>query len=378
MQLELVECGLSTAFAPTLAKTLTERVEWRSAFFANGSFIDRSFRPQLCAFRNNHAVSSLDERATELLREAIDDFVARLRISDSTTRLRGQSAALALVLPEVDEDQGLSRTRLTDLGKILCNQISEAMAAELDLRIERQTIRASGHAGVGSVLTDDVAMTENAKWLLVVAVDSYSDGLRLNGLNDDGRLFSKETQFGFIPGEAAGILLLAPENGNRWSDEALAARFTLRGTGESIEPVTERQEDETLFNAMSDSALAACEMAFGKSGGRQISHWYADWNNNRYRATELSFAIHRANSFFLKEQLEPIYPALQFGDTGAAYGALALCLARSDLDGKARRTGEGEVQEASTFDVSYALISAGSTIRGLRSALVVSRSSVLP
>ncbi len=372
MQLELVECGLSTAFAPTLEKTLTERIEWRSAFFSNGSFIDRSFRPQLCAFRDNHAISSLGERAAELLGEAIDDFITRLNMSGGANHLRGQAAVLMLVLPEVDEEAGLSRAGLTDLGRILCDQVSKTIAAELNMRIDRQTIRASGHAGVGSVLADGATLGGNDKWLLVVAVDSYSDGARLNGLNDGGLLFSKETQFGFIPGEAAGILLLTQGDGSGRISSERGTRFTLIGAGESIEPVTERQENETPFNAMSDSTFAACETAFGTDRSRRISHWYADWNNSRYRATELSFAIHRTNASFLEEQLEPTYPALQFGDTGAAYGLLALCLAKADLDDKA---GQGDdVQEKMTSETSYALISAGSTIRGLRSAIVVALS----
>jgi hypothetical protein len=183
------------------------------------------------------------------------------------------------------------------------------MTAELDLRIERHTIRASGHAGMGSVLADDAMLGENANWLLVVAVDSYNDGARLNGLNYDGRLFSKDTQFWFH--SRRGGRDIAPGAGRRdqtsphraWN--SLCLRNGIRHRSQS--------PDISLVRRLEQQSLPG-------------------------HGTVICHSSHQL--FFLEEQLEPTYPALQFGDTGAAYGLLALCLARADLDDKAGQGGD--------------------------------------
>lgn len=356
MQAEIIECGVSTAFGATLAETLSKREERRAAFFSNEAFIDKDFRSQLCAFRERTGVSTFAERVSELLGEATRDFTQRY----STKNENGgsQTVDLVLVLPEVQETQGLNRDTLSAIGRKLCADLEKALP-QSGLQIGQQTIRASGHAGVGSALAEYLGKaSDDGKWLLIAAVDSYNDTARLNALNDAGYLFSKKHQFGFIPGEAAGLLLLKPASQR-------GSGIRLLGAGQALEPIGEFQESETRFDAQSEAAFVACEAVFKADDcPRSVSHCYSDWNNSRYRATELSFAIHRINPYFLRESLQPSYPALQFGDIGAAYGAVALCIGGIEIQ-TSRPTGDrvGQVP-------AFALVLAGSP-GGLRSAVLM-------
>lgn len=370
LRLKLIESGLSSAFAPTFEETFAKQAELRSAFFANEAFLDSNFRPQLCAFRDGRTISSFDVRATELMAEAIDDLVTRLGSSVHVDGLRGRRASLMLILPEVSENEGLTRSGLALLGEALCANIRQALAAGPGLIVEDESIRASGHAGVGSALTDALKAPRSAEgpFFLIAAVDSYNDRSRLNALNDERRLFSKTTQFGLVPGEAAGLMLLAPMQ----ADDPGTDGIVVCGAGNAIEDVTELAEDETRFSALSDAAFAACEMALESRGTRRIAQWYSDWNNSRYRATELSFSIHRLNSFFLSDHIEPIYPALYFGDTGSASSILSVLLTMTEYIENQKQT-EAHVEHGEPSDISYTLISAGSVIRGLRSVFIVSQ-----
>jgi hypothetical protein len=199
--------------------------------------------------------------------------------------------------------------------------------------------------------------------VLVATSDSYNDLHRLNRLNDQKCLFTQRNQFGFIPGEPADILLFT-----RQIEPTPSLRIL--GAGQMVESVKEYQEADSIFNALSEAAFTATEIALQERGKRTIGAWVADWNNSRYRATELAFAIHRLNPTCLKSGLLPVYPALQFGDVGAAYGCVAIILAHS---ARSFSTAFGvDHAEAGAGQEDLFLVYAGSVMSGLRSAMVLS------
>lgn len=366
--LTLLECGLSTAFASGIDATQAAIVEEKSVLFRYETFIGSDFQPQLCAFRDNSRIGEFAPRLRELVQEATADLVARISALDAiSSYLYGRRAKLVIVLPEIDDASGLDRISLSSLGRDLIDEMCSSLSNDIGLIISETVIRAAGHAGVGSAVADHLIepSPEHADIVLVAAVDSYNDRQRLNRLNDQKRLFTKQNQFGFVPGEAAGILLFKRQT-------ATMSSLQLLGAGHMVESVKEDQEADSVFTALSEAAFTATEMALKNSNERSISAWIADWNNSRYRATELSFAIHRLNAACLQEGLSPVYPALQFGDVGAAYGCLAIILARSARSFPSIFSVDHA--EASAAQENTFLVSAGSAMSGLRSAMVLSTS----
>jgi len=363
----VLECGLSSALGAGVDATHASLEEEKSALFRYETFIGSDFQPQLCAFRQKDRIGKLAYRLRELLHEATADLIARLAFRDEPlSALSGRGAKLILILPEVDESSGLDKASLAVVGRNLINDMSDSLSNRLGIVISETVIRAAGHAGVGSAVADCLMepSKERDNVVLIAAVDSYNDRQRLNRLNDQRRLFNQQNQFGFIPGEAAGILLFRRET-------EVTPSLKVVGAGHRVEPVREYQEADSVFNALSEAAFVATDLAFSGRREMSISAWIADWNNSRYRATELSFAIHRLNSACLKSDLLPVFPALQFGDVGAAYGCLAIALARS-----ARTFSLTFGSEHTNADTGYEelfLVSAGSIMSGLRSAMVLSR-----
>jgi len=80
--------------------------------------------------------------------------------------------------------------------------------------------------------------------------------------------------------------------------------------------------------------------------------------------------IHRLSPYCLKSGLLPVYPALQFGDVGAAFGCVAIILARSARSFSAAFGVDHA--EAGTGQEDFFVVSAGSVMSGLRSAMVLS------
>ncbi len=363
--LTVIECGLSSALAAGIDATQAALEEEKLALFRYETFIGSDFQPQLCAFREKGRIGEFPNRLRELLQEATADLIARLTARNvNLSDLQGRKAKLILVLPEIDDASGLTKTSLSVVGRDLIDEMRNSILTSLGLIITETVMRAAGHAGVGSAVADHIDQPpEGADILLVAAVDSYNDLQRLNRLNDQKLLFTQKNQFGLIPGEAAGMLLFTRQIGNTPS-------LRILGAGQMVEPVKECQEADSIFNALSEATFTATEVALRRNEERTISAWVADWNNSRYRATELAFAIHRLSHYCLKSGLLPVYPALQFGDVGAAYGCVAIILARS---ARSFSIVFGEDQVEPGADQEYlSLVTAGSAMSGLRSALVLS------
>lgn len=363
MTFALIECGLSTALAPSVEATLAAITADKTVLFRNERFLGQDFQPQLCAFRDGDTIGRFADRARELLAEATEDFITRL--SSSVTALseaRRNAIKLILLLPEVDEAGGLDKASLGTLGQELAANIQNAVNHACDLRFSSTVMRAVGHAGVGSAIADCFLeqRSDDSPMILIATVDSYSDHRRLNLLNDQKRLFSKQNQFGFVPGEAAGMLLFSGQ-----SD--VSSHPQVLGAGNFVEPTLEYEQAESAFTALSDAAFAAADMAAPRGQTKWINAWIADWNNSRYRATELSFAMHRLNPFCLQEGVEPVYPSLRLGDVGAAFGCLSIILARSQQSFDAAFNGS----DADAHTGMGVLISAGSGYSGLRSAVII-------
>lgn len=304
MTLRLAALGLSTAYAPGAAATVAAQEEG-SALYANPAFIAADWRPQITVFRPADATAALEDRLPALVAEALADL---------HTQLAGRLTAplpvtVRLCLAEPDPAHGLPADRLMALGRSLSAQITAALA-ETGLLQGAEVLTLTD--GVTGPVT---AMAGATKATLVIAADSYADPARLQPLSDAGLLFTDQTQWGLVPGEGAGAILLAEPSA--FTDPRLMG--DLSGAATADEPVTEAMGQDTAHPGLSDAAHGA----LGQFGGR-VATVFSDWNNSRYKAGELAYTLTRIAARHLGPEAAPDYPALAFGDTGAAFLPMAL------------------------------------------------------
>jgi 3-oxoacyl-[acyl-carrier-protein] synthase-1 len=192
----------------------------------------------------------------------------------------------------VEFDRGLSRL-------IATGRAGGLQAAELAFRFLEQTGRI---------------------FVLVGAVDSYCDPLLLGKLDAEDRIQTAGGADGFAPGEAAGFLLLATEDG--------MARMGGEPLGRVCRPGL---ADETCHHYSEEAGLgnglaAAFAAALSQGGGGQIGTIYSSMNGESAWAREYGAAMTRNRRAF-HEAVQHKHPAECFGDVGAAFGPVMIALA---------------------------------------------------
>ena len=291
--------GLATGVGDTSVATLKSLNAEKSALRGHKQFYDASYNPLVCAFKNNDTLVGFQDRAIALAQQAIAECLAH--------HIKGQIIDLHIVMPDPTTTNALE---LHEINNVVAN-----IAAFVDQHIGDDIITVKsyldGQAGLGSALI--AASNSDTTASLIVASDSFCDRKRLDHALVTGRLMSQKNPWGFIPGEASGVILAAKTGSGP----------VIENVGMSHENITEDNETaESDFAAISRAVRAAC----ADLGDQKITQWVSDANNSRYRASEVAHAILRATPFWLDPDLDPTFPSSDLGDCGAAAGMIGLQL----------------------------------------------------
>src|SRR5262249_6260202 len=145
-------------------------------------------------------------------------------------------------------------------------------------------------------------------------VDSLVDGAVLAWLNNCKRLKSSGNPTGLQPGEASGVFVVEAVDHNRNGEAPVVRHIGL-----------DREDKPFLDGAIPTG------MGLAKAMQRvpaEASRWLiTDQNGEEHRAQEWGFAlirVLRSNSPYA--DADSWYPAMSFGDTGAAAGAVGVCI----------------------------------------------------
>jgi 3-oxoacyl-[acyl-carrier-protein] synthase-1 len=176
----------------------------------------------------------------------------------------------------------------------------------------------AGHAGgleaVSAALSD--LSTNAARVAVVLGIDSLLDEETLDWLNSCQRLKCDGTPTGCQPGEAAAAVALTLETPTR--------------PVPSVRAVSIAHEQRSLLAGGSGTgqALATTIAACAKAVPSETAWVVSDHNGEVYRANDWGYAVVRLRSQF-ESFAEPVvwYPALSFGDTGAASALAGICVA---------------------------------------------------
>lgn len=178
------------------------------------------------------------------------------------------------------------------------------------------------------------AIHQAARWmearglerLLVIAVDSYCDPLTLDWLAGYGRLKTPENPCGLMPGEAGACFLL---------ESAASARRRHPPMRFAISSAAVQVEKNHFFSRKPNLGVALAESLRETVAGAALKGPFegslvSDLNGENWRSKEWGHALLRLRPY-LGEGLHLMLPATSVGDTGAASGAVNVCVATRAL-----------------------------------------------
>jgi 3-oxoacyl-[acyl-carrier-protein] synthase-1 len=241
--------------------------------------------------------------ARSALREALSGIAL---VPDASPRLD-----VLLSVPEVRP--GFSATNAAWVARELTPGLSP----------EPAQLAASGHAGSLDALRDAVLRIDEGRADLcaVVGVDSYFSPDTIDWLAEHRRLTGEGNRDGFIPGEAAGCIVVASPYAR--SALQLPALALVRGAHSARESVLLSGNDEILGHGLTEAILGAAGSL--QLPAEAIDDVFSDINGERYRTDEWCMALLRMSHVLRSVQYQ--IPASCWGDAGAASGALGCMLA---------------------------------------------------
>jgi 3-oxoacyl-[acyl-carrier-protein] synthase I len=283
-----------------------------SGFSQHPFMIDGAGEPMRAAFAPwlDIGLTGLDRFET-LVFPAIDQALRPL--ADRTARL--PRIAVSLALP-------LSRPGLpSNLGPALSSAIERRYVGTFTAVAQVPKGHAAGIIGLDAASRKLKDGTCDA--CIVAGVDSYLEPETLEWLEANDQLHGGgllNNAWGFVPGEAAGaVLLIGDEAMSQLGCEPLAELVSI---GHGIEHNRIKTETvcigEGLTQAFHNALIALPSHA-------RVTDIYCDMNGEPYRADEFGFATVRTASGFV-ESGDFEAPADCWGDVGAASGPLFVSL----------------------------------------------------
>lgn len=252
------------------------------------------------------------ERFKALLFPAIEQAL------DPITKIQAPELRVALSLGLPAQRPGLAANFQPDLMNALAGKYRDTFAAVAAFP--------NGHAA--GLLALEAAVRQILQGgfdaCVVAGVDSYLEPETLEWLEDCDQLHGAgplNNAWGFIPGEAAGaVLIMRQDFMERLRLNSLAR---LIGVGSAFEPKRIKTETVCIGEGLTQAFRAALQ---NLPGGAKISDVYCDMNGEPYRGDEYGFTCLRTKEFF-ESASDFTAPADCWGDVCAASTLLYLQLA---------------------------------------------------
>lgn len=304
--------GLDAASAAAAVRAGVSRVR-------ESSIYDRHLEPHRMALVPEDALPQL----AEPLRERGGMTSAHARLVRLAGAALGQLAEVVLPSP-APLFMGLREAPTGEpdpVGESFLADLATQADAQLDVAASR-LFREGGAAGLYALRAAvERLQGQPDAFALVGGVDTFLDLRRLALLDAEGRILGERVMDGFVPGEGAAVLLLAPPAAARKLGANPLARVVAVGTGE--EP-GHRYSDEPYRG---EGLAGAIQAAFAAApSAPPVRCVYAGFNGESLPAKEWGVGYLRSTARFAPGfAIE--HPGDCLGDTGAAAGPIMLGLA---------------------------------------------------
>ncbi len=275
-------------------------------------------------------------------------YVAAVPAIDSS--LTGRERFIQLAMPALAEVLGkatLNRRSLASTGLcIALPQLNEVtvkydlealflpeLCKRTGLSFKINSVNNEGRVGMFSQIAKAMPLLQSGtlEQCIVGGVDTHLLIDHLALLDEYWRLKSSRNVDGFIPGEAAVMLMLeTEENASARGVQPLAI---IHAVGAGEEPhifSSEKVSTAKGLTAAVSAALAA------KPENYSVNKAYCDFNGESYYAFEIGLVMSRLGSVFA-EAGELCHPADCYGDVGAASGGLLVACAINEFMKKTKK-----------------------------------------
>ena len=253
------------------------------------------------------------------------------------------NAGLLLALPQSDEstnDWQLQRTFIPQL----CHRLELA-------NFKTSNINQEGHTGMFSLIGDAIEQLQSGQldYCIVGGVDSWLFEKRLVLLDKTWRLKSGRNIDGFIPGEAAVMLLLETASHASTANRPILSQISGLGGGTEIENIDsdKNSSGEGLAEAITNTLQYS-------SVDQHFESVYCDLNGESYRGFEWGLMQARLGTRF-ENIKQLIHPAENCGDVGAAIGGLLIASASTAFQHGYNKSGHALLWTASDSGQRMAL-----------------------
>lgn len=275
---------------------------------------DEVLRVNLETLPPTQAMSAKEARLLQLAGTACQELLPLLP--------NGEKLALFVAGPEqIDSTQ----SRLT-------TSFLKNLSQQSNIEIDLDSSRCVSLGRAGGIYALDAALryleSNKKQYALVGGVDSFYDLAVIDYYIDKDRILTAASMEGFIPGEAAGFLLLKSLNHTNSASvsEAMACVF---------EPGIHQERGHLLSNEpyKGEGLSSAFSKALQEVQSNNIRNIYSAMNGEAYFAKEFGVAMLR-NKKFIHDDCVTYHPADCFGDIGAAAGTVLTGLASLDIESK--------------------------------------------
>jgi 3-oxoacyl-[acyl-carrier-protein] synthase I len=275
-------------------------------------------------------------------------YVAAVPAIDASVTGRERFTQLAIpALTEVLSKAKLNRQSLANTGVyIALPQLNEAtiklgldkqwlpeLCHRMGLSFKMATVVTEGRVGVFSHIAKVIPLLQSGtlEQCIVGGVDTHLIMEHLTLLDKYWRLKSSRNLDGFIPGEAAVMLMLETEEHAIARGIKPLAVVCAMGDGQEAEIFSsEKVSTANGLTAAIRTALAT------KPENHSVNKIYCDFNGESYYAFELGLVMSRlAPAFASAEEL--CHPADCYGDIGAASGGLLIACAINEFAKKTKK-----------------------------------------
>lgn len=287
------------------------------------------------AFVTGHPVRGLTEgysfvgRWIRLAHAALLDLARYAALPDGRNRTFWSRTALIAAVPDDIEERFPAREPIDD-EYILVKYLAKVVSF-LAWPIERGRMQISrrGHAGGvdGLRLAMEGIVRGSFDRVVVLAADSFLEPTSLDWLSQRHRLKTPDHPTGLIPGEAGACFVVESERA------ALHRQGRAEAALESAIVLEERGFDENSGQRLGPALGRAVEGALRGSSARLPFEGdvLCDLNGNEHRANDFGAMLARLGPGVIGGGARVRAPCAELGDTGAASGAVAVCLAVRSL-----------------------------------------------
>jgi 3-oxoacyl-[acyl-carrier-protein] synthase-1 len=265
------------------------------------------------------AVPAIESYVTGLAR-FIELAIPPLTETIAKAKLKRQSLAstgLFIALPQFNEV-----TIKLGLDKLLLPQLLKRTS----LQFNKAHIANEGRIGMFSLISKAIPLLISGELnhCIVGGVDTHLITEHLALLDQHWRVKSARNTDGFIPGEAAAMLMLETEAHAKTRGATPLAVLGAVGAGQ--EPEIFASEKVSTGHGLT----CALNAALAETKDYTVNHAYCDFNGESYYAFELGLIMSRlGNAFSNVKSL--CHPADCYGDIGSASGGLLIACATNEF-----------------------------------------------